>query len=159
MTITDKTELDKRTVREILENGFRGINLPEIQEEDLPFGAYTNKQMIGIFLERPLTLLALMTEVPLFKGDPFKKRRLLSEIVDENLIPPEVKLDQGRRFGLELQDILDKSDISFSETDKVLPIMLALAQLNYPGYEIEENKILFPDGGIARLTENSLRFR
>ncbi|MBM4401831.1 MAG: hypothetical protein FJ044_01140 [Candidatus Cloacimonetes bacterium] len=65
---------------EFVAAAFKAAGLPEVAEEELEVGTYTNRQITERFRNDPLRLISLLMQLP--DGNPASRRSILSFAVD-----------------------------------------------------------------------------
>lgn len=63
-----------------VEAAFKAAGLPEVAEEELEVGTYTNQQIAERFRSDPMRLMTLLMQLP--GGGPASRRSILSFAVD-----------------------------------------------------------------------------
>lgn len=76
MVRKDQEKWDK-----FVESAFAAANLPEVPEDQLEVGTYTNRQIAERFRDNPMGLLALLMQLPK-GGGAASRRSILSFAVD-----------------------------------------------------------------------------
>lgn len=70
---------DTEAGKAMIQQAFEAIGLPEVEEDDLESGTFTNQQIAEKF-EYPAELISILKGLP--KGSPASMRSLLSFAVD-----------------------------------------------------------------------------